>query len=462
MIQATPLHRNPIPAIVLTFLALLMVSFPNLADPFLRHDDYPALLAAPQAFYEKTLHEGRWVNYWWHLRSLLTPAWLNFTVYQMFWAIFCTATAVITCGPKAQRMHVALLAVLIALAVPSTLISLWFNTLLPGVAIITTYALLAVWLPQRSMRLLLFVFVPISLMAYTTFPIMILTICLVAHGQERSWRDLFTLMGIFLASFALGMLTIYTMNYVEHGVFGIPMADWRDPNPARDLASLMVNIETAASALWTSLDMWAFESRPLLMVLAAIALMSTAMLIRYDRWLLIYITAGLSVGLGLLILQVILSGIGLPARTTGFAWMLLMIAAVRAMALALEHKERAGKLMMLALLAITASYVMKTSTQYASYVAWQQDTRAFAAALGGSDKHVYVTGDYNTLASAQEAFVQEPRALRMRMHYLTGRWFTDCLETPADCPEITPHQGSYPHVTRGAEYDVIHLAPGAN
>ncbi|MEL6435067.1 MAG: hypothetical protein AAFQ28_14845, partial [Pseudomonadota bacterium] len=63
-------------------LAVFCVSLPNLADPMIRFDDYPAYFADPTHFYMKTLSEGRWVNYWWHLRGFVTPSWANFALYQ--------------------------------------------------------------------------------------------------------------------------------------------------------------------------------------------------------------------------------------------------------------------------------------------------------------------------------------------------------------------------------------------
>ncbi|MEO0401776.1 MAG: hypothetical protein AAF214_05320, partial [Pseudomonadota bacterium] len=69
-------------------VGVVLISLPNLRDPMMRYDDFPALLADPSGFWAKTLHEGRWINYLWHLREIVTPAWLNFAVYQLLWATF--------------------------------------------------------------------------------------------------------------------------------------------------------------------------------------------------------------------------------------------------------------------------------------------------------------------------------------------------------------------------------------
>ncbi|MEH6361553.1 MAG: hypothetical protein V7761_12580, partial [Amylibacter sp.] len=129
-----------------TYFVLILVSGPQALDPMLRHDDYPALLADPSGFYVKTLEEGRWLNYWWHLRGWISPAWLNFAVYQLLWATFASAAAINACGKKEQLTYIIALALIIALATPALLISLWFNTLIPGLGLVALFAVLATFL----------------------------------------------------------------------------------------------------------------------------------------------------------------------------------------------------------------------------------------------------------------------------------------------------------------------------
>ena len=46
-------------------LTLLIVSgTEQIADPFLRNDDFPAYFRDADTYLPKTLQEGRWVNYW--------------------------------------------------------------------------------------------------------------------------------------------------------------------------------------------------------------------------------------------------------------------------------------------------------------------------------------------------------------------------------------------------------------
>ena len=67
----------------------------------MRHDDFPALLLIPELYYTKTLTEGRWINYLWHLRTFETPAWANYLLYQAGWSVFAGAVAIHVIGPRA-------------------------------------------------------------------------------------------------------------------------------------------------------------------------------------------------------------------------------------------------------------------------------------------------------------------------------------------------------------------------
>ena len=192
-----------------TFLVILVsvmiMSGLNLADPMIRHDDYPALFADAPAFWNKTLHEGRWLNYIWHLREAITPAWLNFAVYQTSWALFVAALAVVFTGPKGANWFTVVLALLMMVSPSAMLISMWFNTLMPGLAIVALFAMLACRVSGRTLRVLLPGFVIISFMAYTTYPLLLLAVC-IAKTEDRSRRDLFGLMLLFCASFALAVV----------------------------------------------------------------------------------------------------------------------------------------------------------------------------------------------------------------------------------------------------------------
>jgi len=420
----------------ITYFVLILVSGPQALDPMLRHDDFPALLADPSGFYVKTLEEGRWLNYWWHLRGWISPAWLNFAVYQFLWATFAGAAAINACGKKEQLTYTIALALIIALATPALLISLWFNTLIPGLGLVALFAALATFLSAAHTRLLLLVFVPLTLMAYTTYPFLLLAICLTTHGITRSWRDLTALMGIFVVSFILSILLIYSINYVEHGIFGIPVAEWRGPKRAHDLASVFANLHLISDFIAESIMVISYDVVPLVVLNGLILVVAFIVSIRAEPWVTLYIFTGILTGLSLIFLQMLLNGVTVPPRALGFVWMLYCILCVRA---ALKGRDRGGRYASISWALIVFSvtiYFVCNAKHYFLLSEWQVETRKLADQVGDGVGPVYLMGSYKALPGAKAAGIQQPRGLRSRLTYLTEREVYSCEETPDACKEL--------------------------
>lgn len=437
-IGGLPLSHVPVLAatIALTYLGLLLASGMQVFDPIVRHDDFPALLAEPAGFYTKTLYEGRWINYLWHLRSIVTPSWLNFLTYQFFCAVFAACLSVNALGTKGELWHRVALALLVALVPSALLLSLWFNTLLPGMGLVALYAWLSTRLSERAARGLLVLFVPLTLMAYTTYPLLLLGLCLTRSETQRSVRDLVGLMALFIASFALGMLLIFTLNHFEHGVFGVPMAPWRNATPAYDLASALENAKQIGVFLYESARVLGFGFLPMTYAHLLFFVVAIVMVGRRDPWSAAYILAGVFAGLGLIFLQTVKTGISLPVRVIGFAWALYAVLLTHWV---LQLSEQGGlreRLSRNVLIFFVMAYAVGIFQQSLTYAPWQRETRAMAADIGSGPEPAFVTGTYKSMLAADHAGVQQPRGLRLRLTYLTGRLVITCEETPAQCSDL--------------------------
>ncbi len=451
----------------LTFVVLMLASGPQMLDPMLRRDDFPALFGEANIYYTKTLHEGRWLNYLWHLRGFVSPTWLNFAGYQFFWAAFAGAAALNACGRKEQLSYVVVLALLIAIAPQALLISLWFNTLVPGMFFVALFAVLSIYHDPKKMRLLLLVFVPITLMGYTTYPMLLLAVCLTTRGISRSWRDLAVIFGLFVVSFAVGMLLIYTLNYIYHGVFGIPMAPWRHPTPAHDLASTLANLSVVAEFFKETALTIAFNVVPLIYIHALILVVGLIILARKNPWLALYIFTGMAAGIGLLCLQAVLSGITVPPRATAFAWMLYSVVCVRVALLGRDRGGRAFSASWALLVFLAIIYVMFGAKHYFLLSEWQSETRKMAVQAGIGPTAIYVTGSYKSLPSAKAAGIQGPLGLSGRLLYLTGRTVIICSKTPDACKGLSPEvlagaSGATPEIRQMQDKTVILLPPLAD
>ena len=421
----------------LTYLAIMLISGHQALDPMIRHDDFPALLADPSGFYRKTLTEGRWLNYWWHLRGLVTPSWFNYALYQFFWAAFAGASAVNACGRNNPLKYVIALSIMIAIASPASLISLWYNTLIPGLGLVALFAVLANYLSHKSTQYMLLFFVPATLMAYTTYPFLLLGICLTASTRQRSLRDLAILVILFVISFALGIMLIYGLNYFEHGVFGMVMDEWRNPTPAKNLSDAIVNLELIKTFAIEAVMMISYSATIVAWthgIIFAIVLLVTAKL---RPWLTIYIITGLSIGLGLLCLQMLLNGVSVPPRAVTFTWVLYSILCA---SVALKGFERGGlyaRLPWNLMLLLNLVYSIWAFENYQKYTVWQSETKQIAINAGRQSGVIFVFGKYTMIPGAKTAGIQKPRGLRLRLKYLTGRDVFICDETPKACEGIT-------------------------
>ena len=408
-----------------TFLALLVASLPNLADPMIRFDDYPAFFADPSGFWAKTLHEGRWINYLWHLREVVTPAWVNFAVYQALWAAFAAAVAVLALGRGGVHFFAVALALMIIVSPPSVLISLWFNTLIPGLAIVALYALLACRLSAFASRLLMPVFVILSFMAYTTYPLLILIVAVV-RTRDRSVMDLIKLLALFTASFAGAVLTTYALNWQVHGIFGVPLADWREATPATDLAGYAANLPILWASLSDLLQKASYGFAPAGIFHLALLSGGLAVLARRAPVEALYLAAALVTGLSLVAVQVMKLGVTVPPRAFIFAWVIYAVIAVRAAQELSETPGLMGRLGRNAVLLIVLSYLLQMFQQYTTFRAWQAETRVIATAIAETADPIYVAGAPMQTRTAAEAGVQNDLGFVFRLQQITGRRVTLC------------------------------------
>lgn len=432
--SAQGLLRHPMMApLVITVLAVLIISAPNLIDPMIRFDDFPALFADPAGYWQKTKDEGRWFNYLWHLRGLTTPAWLNFALYQILWALFAACLALAALRDTPNRVwFTTVLALLVLVAPPATVIALWFNTLLPGIGLIALYAWLGLMLSRRAHLALLSPFTVLGFMAYTTYPLLLLAIA-IACSRERSLRGVITLLAVFIVSFALAVLCVYSLNLSFHGIFGVPVADWRQATPAHDWASLLGNLPLVAQSFGDFLSRSSFDFAPMVYFHLALLILSTGVIWRRAPMEALYLHAGLATGLALVIVQVLKVGVVTPPRAFIFAWVFYALLITRAAQILTAERGFSGRMARNTVLLIVVSYLLQTFLQYTVYRNWQAETRALAEAVRTMDAPMAIADDIRVLPSAQAAFVQDSRGLSFRLKQLTGKTIPVCIGEDVPC-----------------------------
>jgi len=419
----------------LTLVSIFAISAGNLLDPVLRYDDFPALLAQPEGFWAKTLSEGRWLNYFWHMRGIVTPAWLNFAIYQAIWALFAAAFAMVVIPGHGRIWFACVLALTILVAPPALLMAPWFNTLFPGTALLATYAVLATRLSQFALRALLPVFTLLTFMAYTTFPVVLLLICLV-RTEHRSLKDLAGLVLLFGVSFCMAVLAVYVLNWQMHGVFGVVLDASRQPTPAVDVPGLIKNFELLTASMEFFLHKMSFNSQTLTACHLGMLTVATLVLIRRAPLEALYLHFGLWIGMALIAVQVLKLGVTIPTRALHFAWIAYAVLIVRAAEELTRNLGFSGRLACGAVLLIIISYLLVISNQFTLFRKWQTETRALAQDLTVVSGPIYVVGDVRNHPSAVRAGIQQPSALAGRLRQLTGHNVIICETSPDACSSL--------------------------
>ncbi len=423
-------HRQPfVIAFAVAGPLLLAVSAGNLLDPIVRYDDYPALLAQPDGFWDKTLTEGRWLNYLWHLRGLATPAGVNFALYQLLWATTAAALAAAAVGAYERRWFTVVLALVLLPTPPVFLMAPWASTVIPGLAVLALYAWLALRLSQKHMRLFLPPFTLLAFTAYTTFPIIILTICAVAT-RKRSLRDLTSLLLLFAASLAASLVLVYTLNWLVHGIFGIQLDPRRSADPAQGLAEMAAHLPLLRETFAVFLQKMTFQSELVLAFHIGLLAVSTAVVAYRKPLEAIYLWTVMALGLALMALQVLKLGFTIPARAFHFAWILYAVLIVRSAQELSQSSNLAGRLARNAVLLVAASYLVQTAVQFTQFRPWQSETRIIARHIQDLPGLVLISGDVRNFPSARKAGVHEASSLASRLNLLTQRDVILCEDHP--------------------------------
>lgn len=435
-------------------LVMLAVSVGNLADPIIRYDDYPALLAQPEGFWIKTLTEGRWLNYLWHLRGVVTPAWLNFALYQLLWAAIATAIACAATSGNDRRWFTVVLMLALLPTPPVLLMAPWSNTVIPGFAVLALFGWLALYLPQRRLRLLLPPFTLAAFAAYTTFPIILFVICLIST-RSRSLRDLLALTLLFAASLAVAVLMIYAVNWQVHGVFGIQLDPRRSPDLARDLPAMIAHLPLLRETFTVLINKLSFHSGAMQLFHATLLVLATAVLLRHNRLEALYLWCAMLTGLALMVLQVLKLGVTIPVRAFHFTWILYAIMILRAAQELSRDDSLAGRLARNAVLLVAVSYLVQSAVQYTLFRPWQQDTRAMAQALSPLPGKVHITGDVRNYPSARQAGLHEASSLIRRIQLLGARDAVLCTPDHLICAQL-PDALRNPKPQRNPQWFVEH------
>ena len=286
---------------------------------YVHHDDLDWLVSSDELRgyatpWEKTLYEGRWLNFLWSYISVhLTP--------QVTSGAFLTALAIsswLFSSIVKNSKGSTIVASAIFFAPMFGDLSLWPSTLLPAFTLLA----LALWLIRSSPSgpndlVVLGTGVFFSLL---THPV-IAGIILLAFALKNapSTRTLFHGMGVFLLAYLMAILFIFSANSIFHGNFGVDIESWRKPNPASDVSSIIAN----AGMFWHDL----VESTSSVKIVAVVALAPFLLCLgrSWARRRLWVVCAGVALLIFINALLTIKTGVHIPARAKPYIWLVLVI-----------------------------------------------------------------------------------------------------------------------------------------
>lgn len=325
-VTTTPARRTPrrrVPDWAVAVLAVVvavavggMVS--QLLHPFLRHDDWPAVL--PQGAPGSTAHvarnryEGRWLNTaYWFVVGRWAPV-------PMAMAVFVSAYGAFVVGlVRLLRLRGApsvLLATLALCVSPVWVrLSYWPGTLSAAMLVAAAAVWTLPWARRRGLTLALWLvgFVVAAVCSYPPVAAL-LVLALALCELAAPLRGLVLLAVGFLAAYGLGILATFTLNAVAFGQFGVTISAWRRPNPLRSPEALVTNVGRYLSqleALGSSLG-WAW-------LVGALGLVVAVVVRATRRWALVLLGAiGVVIALegGLTVVTGVVAG----ERASLWAW----------------------------------------------------------------------------------------------------------------------------------------------
>lgn len=308
--------------LVYAIVILALIIFSGRASHvFIEHDDW-IFMSNPPSWYgtygspwAKTLSEGRWINF---LYSFVQKE-LNYRVIYYIqvslYAILCWVFSYKTIANNIARIAFS---TSLFLCMPIIEIMGWPATQTPfiliTIAFIYSFEVKNIYLRTFSGYIL-------GIMAILTYPVALAIMCIymsikasceVKYNTTKTIKWILFIGLFYFLSYLSGVVIIYALNSKFHGVFGVVIEAWRNPNPARDYATLMDNIRSTSLYF---LDI--FDYYRILLVLFIISVV-VAFTCSFRSALVVMCPIVLSMTIDILIH--VYSGVDVPARSTAWLW----------------------------------------------------------------------------------------------------------------------------------------------
>ncbi|NVN24268.1 hypothetical protein HW511_07710 [Asaia siamensis] len=231
----------------LSIIFLYLLGKGQLDHTFVQLDDWEFMTLVPSDLpthggpWEKTLWEGRWLNFFWAKIATHFSVRENYIIFVSGYSLFCLSFSSMLVKSPLYRLIISLV---VFISPEYGDLSLWPATLAPSVWIIAISIFLFkktenLYIIFISQILLILSYPPVSLLLFVSVSLKCDTTLQIARNALS-----------FCVAYFISVISIYTLNYFFHGVFGVQIAGWRHPHSIHDFTDLIANFANSSKGLY--------------------------------------------------------------------------------------------------------------------------------------------------------------------------------------------------------------------
>ncbi|MDU4702202.1 MAG: hypothetical protein E6Y14_05235 [Haemophilus parainfluenzae] len=354
----------------------------QLSTPYIRHDDWEFMIYLLPDMphhgtpWDKTLWEGRWINYLWSFIARDYSVNTNYLFFIVGYSLFSWSVGFYFSTKQLDRLLISIASFFCSAYAD---LSLWPATLSPSIWLLFFIVLLFKFYRNNW---LLIIFFPLLVMSYA--PLVAVCFILLFSNFKSSFREKVKFGFIYYIGYVFGVLIIYILNYKYHGFLGVQVAEWRHPNPLVSFESFIVNFKKLLG-FWIELvkeyKIYIVFSLVLSFFLIKNGRKENLLNLYLSLFFIIVIESSLS----------LYTGVDIPVRAIIWPWFFFVSMAAISLS-SINIKNRSGGLLLLILL---ISYGFGRWYEFYTYESKHARFEEFLGATLRSQEHrdVYVCGD---------------------------------------------------------------------
>lgn len=336
-------------AVVLVILVLTGLVV-QVAHPFIRHDDWGFAVSADEPgatnVWARNLYEGRWLTWlWWRVLGQHLTVVMASAIFVLAYSAWVVGMVRLIRLPIWWHQMLATMALLTS--VVWIRLVYWPSTLSPSMVVAAAAVWTLPWARRRTSTWWLWLFLSVGLAVLSYQPVALLLLFAIAVTErDADLRRLVRAVIGFGLAYVLGVLAVWSLNWLAFGSFGVTLSEWRHPNPLHSFGDLVSNLGRYQTQVWSLAS-----GLGVAVVLGAVA----AALGLWDRRtrratgaILVAGVIAVSMEAGLTVLTGTVTGV----RASLWAWPLLVIPGAYLLAAKMPGRRRIGVICLVGLTSV--------------------------------------------------------------------------------------------------------------